>query len=329
MNFLNSVSMQNIPRAAEDGGGAGAGGAGAGAGGDKGAGAGSGADKGAGAGAGDGADKGAGGGAGAGSDKGGGDPWYMAADYAFDDATQRFFAGKNYPDQKTALTSLRQADELARARNVVPKPDPKNPQGWEGFTELGWTPDKTQYKFDAPKLADGDIHDDNAFTKFQGVAHELRLAPWQAKGVYDAMHKVSNDAIKGFRDAGATANRELDAKLREKWGPNFDQKKELATRAFSFFKVDGISGAMMDQVMGAPQMVELFEKIGTAMGEDKLITGDGSGMGSKTPATARAERLRLEGDANWMKVFNDPRHPQNKDYVAQRAALIEIEARSR
>lgn len=210
---------------------------------------------------------------------------------------------------------------------MVVKPDPKNPQGWEGFADLGWNPDKAQYKLETPKLADGDIHDEVAFTKFGDVAHEARLAPWQAQAVYNAMHKQANDGIKAMRDAGATANRELNTRLREKWGDSFDQKTELAKRAFSSFKVDSITGAQMDQVMGAPQMVELFARIGEAIGEGNLVTGGGSGMGGKSPATARVERLRLESDANWMKVFNDPRHPQNRDYVTQRQALIEIEAR--
>src|SRR6266404_8468829 len=80
--------------------------------------------------------------------------WWRAPEHGFDADTVKFLDGKNYPDVKVALSSLRSADEMARARNVVTKPDPKNPQGWEGFTELGWTPDKAQYKFDAPKLAD-------------------------------------------------------------------------------------------------------------------------------------------------------------------------------
>ncbi len=210
---------------------------------------------------------------------------------------------------------------------MVTRPDPKNPQGWEGFTDLGWSPDKGQYKINPPKVGEGDMHDATAFNKFQDVAHEARLAPWQAEAVYNAMHRQSNDSIKAFREAGATANRELDTSLRAKWGDGYDQKAELAKRAFAFFKPDAVTGAQMDATMGAPQMVELFERIGTAMGEDKLITGAGNGFGGKSPATARVERLRLENDPTWLKVFNDPRHPQNKDYVAQRAALIEIEAR--
>lgn len=255
------------------------------------------------------------------------DPWFTKADYGFDDKTQQFFAGKNYPDEKTALSSLRQADELARARNVVHKPDPKNPQGWEGFTDLGWTPDKAQYKINPPKVAEGDFHDTGAFGKFQEAAHEARLAPWQAEAVYGALHAQSNDSIKAFKEAGAAANRELDTALRSKWGDTYDQKTELAKRAFAVFKPGDVTGAQMDAAMGSAAMVELFEKIGTAMGEDKLVTGGGDGFGAKSPATARVERLRLENDPTWMRVFKDPRHPQNKDHVAQRASLIEIEAR--
>lgn len=253
--------------------------------------------------------------------------WWRAPEQGFDADTVKFLDGKNYPDIKTALSSARQADEMARTRNVVAKPDPKNPAGWEGFTELGWSPDRQQYKINPPKLGAGEIHDEKAFTAFQGVAHEAKLAPWQAEAVYNAMHTQSNAELKAFRDAGATANRELDASLRSKWGDTFDQKTELAKRAFAFFKPDGVTGAQMDQAMGSPQMVELFERIGAAMGEDKLVTGHGSAFGGKTPAAARADRLRLENDPTWMKVFNDPRHPQNADYVKQRQDLIEIEAR--
>lgn len=250
----------------------------------------------------------------------------MSADHGFDAAEQQFFAGKNYPDQKTALKSLRQADELARARNVMHKPDPKNPQGWDGFTELGWTPDKSKYVVERPKVADGEAFDEKTFLKVQDAAHEARLAPWQASAIFGTLHKHANESLRDFKAAGAGANKELDNKLRGQWGDKYDGNVELAKRAFSAFKPDSVAAAQMDQVMGSPAMVELFHKIGEALGEDRLVTGDQSGMGGKTPATAKAERLRLENDPEWKKVFNNPRHPQYQDYVAQRQQLLNIEA---
>lgn len=223
----------------------------------------------------------------------------------------------------------REGSKLARDRNVIPKPDPKNPQGWDGFTEIGWTPDKAKYAIEKPTLTEGDIHDENAFATFQGVAHEARLAPWQAKAVYDAMHKQSNDAIRQFKTAGADANKQLDSKLRGNWGKDYDANVELAKRAFSNFKPDSVSSAQMDNALGSAAMVELFHKIGQAIGEDKLVTAHGDGMSGMSLAGARAERMRLEANGEWMKVFNDPRHPQQKDYAAQRQRLIDREAGQR
>ncbi|UPJ43927.1 hypothetical protein IVB40_07610 [Bradyrhizobium sp. 40] len=216
---------------------------------------------------------------------------------------------------------------MARNRNVVGKPDPNNLKGWGGYTELGWSPDRQAYTIEAPKLADGEVHDEKAFGKFADLAHDARLAPWQAKAVYDGMHAHENAQLKAFRDAGAVANRELDNKLRANWGDKYDERTTIAKRAFAFFKPDSVTGAQMDQAMGSPAMVELFERIGAAMGEDKLVGQAGGSFGAKTPAQARAERLQLENDKEWFAVFNNPRHPQNAAFIKQRNDLMEIEAR--
>ncbi|MCK1407651.1 hypothetical protein [Bradyrhizobium sp. 76] len=253
--------------------------------------------------------------------------WWRSPDHGFDADTVKYLDGKNFPDLKTALSSARQADEMARNRNVVGKPDPNNLKGWGGYTELGWNPDRQAYTIEAPKLADGEVHDEKAFGKFADLAHDARLAPWQAKAVYDGMHAHENAQLKAFRDAGAVANRELDNKLRGNWGDKYDERTTIAKRAFAFFKPDSVTGAQMDQAMGSPAMVELFERIGAAMGEDKLVGQAGGSFGAKTPAQARSERLALENDKEWFAVFNNPRHPQNAAFVKQRSDLMEIEAR--
>lgn len=245
-----------------------------------------------------------------------------------DGDTVKFLDGKNFPDIKTALSSAREADTLARSRKVVDKPDPANVKGWGGFTELGWVADRQQYKVEPPKVGEGEVHDEKAFKTFNDAAHDARLAPWQAKAVYDAMHAHDNASLKALKQSGATANLELENQLRTEWGDKFDQNKELAKRAFSQFKPDAISAAQMDQIMGNASFVKLFNAIGAAMGEDKLVGGQNAGFGAKTPAAARAELMQLESDPAWFSIFNNPRHPQNAAYVKQRADLIGIMART-
>jgi hypothetical protein len=335
MNRLLDKYLFSFPRNAAGGAGDGAGdggaagaGAGAGAGASGGAGAGAGAAGAAGAAAGGTA---AGSGAAAGSAAGSGGsaaaPFWKNSEYGFDDATVRFFDSKNYPDIKTALSSLRHADEHARSRNVIEKPNPEKLQEWNGYSELGWTEDRTKYAVEKPKIADGEKFDDAEFTAFTDIAHKARVAPWQAKAIYDGMHQAANQRLRDIASSGANARRELENKLRTDWGTNFDANKELARRAATFFGKN-FTVQQIDALIGSPAAMQMFYDIGAAMGEDKLVISQGdSGLEGMTPGAARAERLKLEADPNWMKIFNDPRHSQQKDYVAQRQRLIDIEAK--
>ncbi|MCD0419485.1 hypothetical protein LOC51_19900 [Rubrivivax sp. JA1024] len=261
--------------------------------------------------------------AGSGGDQG----WWRGESYSGLDAdTTKFLDGKNYPDIKTALSSLRSADQMARDRNVIKKPDPANMQQWEGFAELGWSPDIGNYKLTPPAAGEGEVHDEKAWEAFLPAAHEARLLPWQAEAVYTAMHKHDNAIISDFKAAAQQANADLDRALRSKFGNQYDAKVDLAKRAFSAFAPSEAVAGEMDKMLGSAGMVDLFIKIGEAMGEDRLVTGKGGDNGSQSPAQARAERLRLEADKDFLKILNDPRHPQSKDYAARRQRLIEIEA---
>lgn len=326
MNFFDKTSLRNIPRMADDGGGAGAGaasGAGSAAAGAAGGAAGQGADVGAGAGQGSGNGAGAAGSGGQQQQK----PFYDGL--GLDNDSVAWIEERKFGSLADTIKAGREGSKLARDRNVIAKPDPKNLQGWDGYSELGWVADRTKYSIEAPTVADGDIHDEAAFAHFQGVAHEAKLAPWQAKAVYDAMHKQGNEARRNFLASAATANKELDTALRSKWGDGYDQKVELGKRAFSALKIDGLAGAELDQAFGSPRVVELFARLGEMMGEGVLVGDKGGSNTTLTPEGARAQRKALETNKDWMAIFNDARHPQNKDYVEQRQRLLNIEAGQR
>lgn len=305
MKPFEQYLMSSIPRALEGDAAAG-GGAGAGAGGDAGAAA-----------------------AAAAAGGSGGGSWYEKSDYGFDEPTKTFFKGKNYPDEKTALSSLRHADEAARNRNVIEKPDPAKPQEWKGFNEIGWVDDPKKYQIKAPQLKDGQHLDQAEFDVFSAAAHKAKLAPWQAEALYAELNDYNNKQLQDLSAQGASAREQLEQKLRGDWKLDFDANKELARRAAVHFGGGDMTMAEIEKVLEGPRALKMFHAIGAAMGEDKLVTKDGGGHGitDMTPGAARAERLRLQADENWMKVFNDARHPSHADYRAQRQRLIDVEAR--
>lgn len=260
--------------------------------------------------------------------------WWRGESYSGLDAdTMKFLDGKNYPDIKTALTSLRSADQMARDRNVIRKPDPANVQKWDGFAELGWSPEIANYKLTPPAAADGEVHDEKAWEAFLPAAHEARLLPWQAEAVYSAMHKHDNAIIGEFKAAADQANADLDRSLRAKFGNQYDAKVSLAKRAFAAFSPSEAVAAQMDSAFSSAGMVDLFVKIGEAMGEDRLVTGHGGDGGAVSVETLQKKLNTLWADKDWKAAFDDPRNPRHKDVRDERANLLqrkaELELKSR
>jgi hypothetical protein len=303
-----SYSINAIPRAPETGDG----------GGDAAAAAAAAAATAAAAGAGGGGDKGAGGG---GADK----PWYEAADYGFDGDTQKFFQAKNYPDIKTALNSLPQFERIARDRNVISKPNPEKLAEWEGWETLGWKKDIKDYAVKKPALKDGQVLDEAMFSTFVQDAHELRIPLAAAQALFEKQFGKAYERIAAMDAAGAGNKAKLETDLKAEWGDNYDANMERAKKAMKATGLGMDGSAKLEKLIGSPRLAKYFSGLGEKLGEDKLVSGTGGGP--QTPAAARAQRMALEGDPEWVKVFNNPRDPRNKDYVAQRQALIELEAR--
>jgi hypothetical protein len=235
-----------------------------------------------------------------------------------------FYKGKNYPDLKTALTSLRHADTIARDRNVLPKPNPEKMAEWEGWETLGWKKDVKDYQVKPPALKDGQVLDQAMFNSFTQDAHELRIPLPAAQALFEKQFGKAYERIAAMDAAGAGAKAELETSLKAKWGDKYDGEVDLSKRAMRAFGVGMDDSAELEKMIGSPRMVELFNGLAKRIGEDKLV--DGGHTGATSPQAARSQRMALEADPAWMKIFQDPSHPQNKNYVAQRQTLLNAEA---
>lgn len=306
--YLLSGVYRNADGGAAGGGSAGAGGAGAGGAGGAGAGA-----------AGD-ASAGVGGGAAAAQDNG---PWYAQADYGFDDDTKRFFEGKNYPDAKTALTSLRHADQVARDRNVLSKPDPDKMNDWDGWETLGWKKDLKDYVVTKPKLKSGQVLDEAMHQSFTQDAHELRLPLDRVTELFNRQFTKAYERIDAMAAAGATQAKDLDTALRGEWGDKYDANVDLAKRAMKAFGVGMDDSAELERAIGSSRLVKMFHGIAGRLGEDSLVTNDGGSGGASHPATIEAELTRFEQDPANQSILRDERHPLYQQTLQTRRGMIE------
>ncbi len=284
-------------------------------------------------GAGGGAGQGGGaGGGGAGPGAGGaGDPWYQPHLASLDKDTTAWLDGKKFGSLVDALKSGAQADKLARDRNVIPRPaDVKKLDEWAGWKELGFVEDPAEYAkgIAPPKMPEGQQHDAEMLSAFVKAAHAAKLPPGMAQALYHQMSDFINQRVEAFRAQGAKATADLQAALDKEWGADKERNVELAKRVVRTFNVKADTLAKLEDALGgAPDLLRFMHAIGSKLGEASLVTGTGSGSGALSPGAAAAERRRLEGDPAWMKVFTDPRHPQNADYKARYNELIAMEAK--
>lgn len=253
-------------------------------------------------------------------------PWYSS--HNFDADTVAWIEERKFPDLGETLKAGREGSKLARDRNVIAKPDPKNLKSWDGFAELGWNPDKEKYVINKPQLKDGETIDDATFNTFATAAHAARIPAFQAEAIFNAMHEMEQSQVREAATRGADAKRALDQQLRKDWGPDYDTKIEGAKRAFAFLGGEDFKTEEIAAAIGSPRTAKLFAKLHDLIGEDKMpgAGGQGGGFQTETVAGLQAELNRLHADPEFRKARDNPQHPRHKDVIAQRATLLEKKA---
>lgn len=241
-------------------------------------------------------------------------PWWGKADYglAADPELTRFLEGKNFPDLATALKSGMHADTVARDRNAFERFDPAKARDWKHWQELGWEPDVAKYRLQRPKAAaDMKDFDDGMLGALSKAAHDLRLPVNQAQGLYDAAFDYMLDLGKRSDAIEAQERQKLDGELRAEWGAQYEERRMRSKQAMAALGVADGDAAQLEALMGVPSTVKLFEKIGALLGEDRLVSHQGS-AGAMSQWSAKAEMGRLSGDQDFVRSLSDPRHPQHE-----------------
>lgn len=304
MDLLRKYLLSNVLRAPEDGAGGGGGG-----GGDAAAAA---------------AAAAAAGGGGGGDAK----PFYSTAGLDADGV--KFINDRKFDGWAPLVKSAIDSDRVARARNLMDKPDPNKLSEWKGYSELGWVEDATKYTIEKPKVGEGEVLHDGMFATFTKAAHAAKLAPWQAKAVFEEMFKFGNTELKNMDTASAGEIKRAEDALQAKWGADFPRNKTLAARAMRHFGLGAKDSKLLDGALGSPGLVEMFHAIGDMIGEDKLPENGGGGFGSGESIDAiEADKRKFAGDALKRKALGDPSHPQHKDVAAEWAKIGEREAAAR
>src|SRR5262249_53698896 len=143
----------------------------------------------------------------------------------------------------TLIKSHMEADRVARSRNVIERPDPKNLKDWKGHQEIfGWEPNIEKYSLKEPQVRDGVIFDKQLHDGFRKIAHENRIPAAADESMYNGMWDLMMQKMDQIAQTGATKSGELQAALDKDWGSDKGRNTELAKRAMAW------AGLNADQV---------------------------------------------------------------------------------
>jgi len=258
---------------------------------------------------------------------GGGEPFYKPWNLEKDGVD--WIEGHKFTDPAAVIKSAKHFESVARDKNAMVRPEKGKEKEWAGWEDLGWIKDEKQYTFEEPKdLPKGMLYDKGMDESLRKFAHENRIPLATARAARDLIVAGQKKQYEQLLGEGAKSAAELKETLIKDWGADYQTNTELARRAMAALGIGVMDAAELEAVVGAPRLVKLFHGIATKIGEQALPAAGGGSPGmAMTPGQARAERLRLEADKDWMKTFTDARDPQHAGAVARRTQLIELESK--
>jgi len=245
--------------------------------------------------------------------------WSAAPEYAaLDDETKGYFQNRGW-DRKTNTEALLEAAKAHREaekalkvphaeRARIPK-DPADPEWKNLWTRLGASDNPKDYDFSSVKFGDGSDLDDSFVAFMQKNAAELNLPKDKASELTQRFVKYL-DSIETTDGAENTAKLAAEHdKLNQNWGANKESFKFIAKQAAAKLGVPPEAVAALEKAAGYAVTMEMFLKIGQALGEDKYIASQTPGAtGVMTREQAVATLAERKADKAWgLKVLKgDP-----------------------
>lgn len=234
-------------------------------------------------------------GAGEGSDQ----PWYAGIQ---DEGLRTYAQTKGFKDPGAVLESYRNFEKLQGVPQdrLLKLPERSDDPAWSDIHRRLGAPEKPEgyeLKFEG---------DAEFATRMAAAMHKAGI-PKSAAG---ALNAEWNSYVTDLIAKDEQARKEKDAaeltELRGKWGAKYDENVELGRRAGREFglsqeEFDAISGAM-----GSGKTLELFNRIGSKIGEAAPFNpaqGGGGNSFGLSPDAARARITALSGDKDWTSKY--------------------------
>ena len=224
-----------------------------------------------------------------------------------------------------SLQTFDSVDKLAKSYVNAVKKIGGDPANLVSLPQEGESWDNFYNQTGRPETPDGyDFGDDGGDLDFYREAvHQIGLSQEQAQHMLDLYANVQEEQNEAQEKATADFAVESQIQLKREWQQNYDGNLDQAQRAFAQFSTPEFNEIMDETGLGNhPEVIKAFAKIGSMLGEDKLVVGTGLGQSALSTHDAKEAIAANYRDPEFSKAYRDNTHPGHKDAMAKMDKLF-------
>lgn len=202
-------------------------------------------------------------------------PWYDGADAD----TIGYIQNKKW-DKESPLKVLEGYRNLEKfhgvpADKIIKLPASDDPAEWGAiYDRLGRPESPDKYGMDSIQVPEGVELDSETVNKFDALFHQSGITKSQRDSILNEYVKFEGERTAAMQQKiDQETAIQVDA-LKKEWGSKFDERVDMARRAFKSFLPDGADkdavAAAFEQSVGPAVAAKMFANLADKLGEDKF-----------------------------------------------------------
>ena len=220
--------------------------------------------------------------------------------------------------------------------SALPAFDAEKPGEWKGWGKLGVPDSADGYQVTIEGLPDGMAVDEGFLGKAKALAAEHKILPSGLQALVGAYAEEQAARVQALNNELGERRTALDAKLAETFGEDMAARTARAQAAArelfgvglgrGFDDHDQVTLDKLNEALGDPGIVLVFDKIAALMGEDKLVDARAGAAAVTTPEGAASKIDALRADDEFQKAYQDKSHPGHERAVKE---MLDLYAQKR
>ncbi|MEX0807089.1 MAG: hypothetical protein WD044_00020 [Dongiaceae bacterium] len=231
-------------------------------------------------------------------------------------------AAKGWQSAGDAVRSYASLERLLGADKIALPPANAPASDWDAvWDRLGRPSSSMGYKFEKPEGYDA--YSDELAEWARKTCHKVGMPAPMAAAFHDEFVTFARGLTEANENRSAMNDVELHAFVEREWGSARDDKLGAFRRAANAFMDSPQSLDRLQQLMGTPELLKMFVKIGEWLGEDRAVgTGQSSFRLTREEAEQEFSKIRQAAIADPKHALMDKLHPDHQKQVERVETLM-------